>query len=243
MFKDKRIPYAGAAAVFLAAASVAMLLLACRAESPAEGLGGGWEDARQACDTMAESDYDVVKVLTFEAVGDPKDGDFLESVETYAFSGADFHMVGESYIGDRETLAGKGKSVFKDGVLYFRETSSPDEPDTWTEWEAEVWADMSGGPTELPYPAMPCFGAEEAGGATENSAERYFFWRTTTGLRNETSEETHEFWVDPTGRPVRSLSTTIVSSELIDSMRIVRIEATYSGFGGANTITAPVETS
>ena len=157
IFKDKRIPYAGAAAVFLAAASVAMLLLACRAESPAEGLGGGWETVKQACDTLAKSDYDAVRVTTFESTDVDDIDDIGKVVETVAFSGGDFRRTFEAYAPDGETLIGKGELVVKDGVNYGRESYSDDEPDTLGDWEVS---------TEERPPfllTMPCFGAGEAG--------------------------------------------------------------------------------
>ena len=256
MSKYRRISYVGVAAVILAIAVVAAWLLFAQGE-PAVRLSAA-QVLQRACDTLAESDYDVAKVET-------TDSDKL--VTTFSHSGADVHVFIKQYNPDGSTLLAKLEWVIKDGVWYVRGSAGPDNPDTWSEWEiAQTGLDGQPNPP-------PCFGAEDssvqessngargASGASgeeesSDSTERHFVWQTTT--EGNTTEK-HEFWVDSTGRPVRGLVTVTEASaapapsdgangargasQPTSSPRVrTRVEETYSGFGEPNVITAPIAT-
>ena len=53
------------------------------------------ETVRQACDTLAESNHDATFVGTNGSV---------KVVQTFSFSGADYHLVGKAYAPGSDTL-------------------------------------------------------------------------------------------------------------------------------------------
>ena len=179
-----------------------------------------------ACDGLAESNFDVVKVTA---------DDDSRVVQTFEIAGGNRNMAGTVYASpDSDTVVVKGELVVLDGVAYARE-SSPEQPHTFGPWE--IWFD------DLPItsgPGTPCFGADTSNVSRSDDSERHFIWHTEIDGDIITK---HEFWVDVNGRPIRSLVTTTDTSSTTrgDTSNVeVIAEISYSNFGEENVITAPI---
>lgn len=248
MIMDRRILYLSVSAGVLAAIAVGLWLLLAQ-EEPAVVRVSAAHALQQACDAMAEQNYDAVKVST---------ADSGKVSFTFAFSGSDFRADAVIYHADGETVAAKSEYVIKDGVWYARESASLDDPDTLGDWS--IW--QTGLDPDL---AVPCFGEDSSEAirsatveSSPSSSERRIVWKTESDGRTTTQ---HVLWVDSTGRPTRGRITVTQPSEENQPSEaaggassagtsqltpvpkvIVQVEETYSGFGEPNIIAAPIAT-
>ena len=207
-----------------AALAIGLWLSLARGES-VERLSS--EDAvRQPCDAAAIQNFDAVAVIT---------DDVDKVVRTYTVSGSDSRVLYEGYTLDGDVLFGRLEEIYEDGVWYQR-ASSEDNPNIWEPWEVlDVDANAA-------IPGTPCLAAQTS------STERYFTWEEP-GFRGRTTN-TNEVWVNSSGLPTRGVITETesiasgVAGGASDSAStpsvLQRTEITYSGFGEANTITAPI---
>ncbi len=204
------------------------------------------EIVKQACDKLVEEeDYDAVMISTFEQG---------TVTHNYEYSGDDFRSVSMAYDNDGN-FAGKGEFIVKDGVWYFRGSASPDDLDTYGDWQI-FWADTV---PDIPY---PCFPVEDTSAQASPStgddppSERLIEWEEISNLEDEIIKR--QLTVDETGRPVKGLTTVVLATS--DSQPapaqaasgtpmptptpkvIEQVEETYSGFGEKNTVTAPIAT-
>jgi len=201
MIRSRSIVYVGIAAGVLAAVAVGLWLLFAQGE-PAVRLSAA-QALQEACDTMAESNYDKTM---FER------GSSHTLDATVAVSGGDSHVELDVYDADGDTLLYTIEWIIKDEVVYARDNLvSPDSFDTLDSF----------GPWEIvdtgvaPDLAVPCFGADTSGAGasatveeSEDSSERRIVWKTES-YGDTTSQ--HVLWVDSTGRPVRGLIIDIPS--------------------------------
>ncbi len=244
MIMHRRILYLGIAAGVLSAVAVGLWLLFAKGE-PVAQLSAA-QALQQACDTMAESDYDKTQVERGEA-------QTLDA--TVAVSGGDSHVELNIYDADGESLLDKIEWIIKDEVVYARGSISPDDLNTLGEWGIYKTA-------IAPDLAVPCFGADvsAAGGSaaiegSSSSSERRIVWKTEPdgGITIQ-----HVLWVDSTGRPVRgqvikvppgagaadasgAFGAASTGDDSSSEGRVV-LEESYSGFGEPNIITAPIAT-
>ena len=177
---------------------------------------------QRACTEMQYADYDVAYTSSHG------DGVMRGSAR---FSGASSHISGTLYIQGRAT--GGFELITVDGVAYSRETL-PGRLQVYGAW-AIVGTGLS------PQPPLPCARPDTfVSGSDDTSAERHY---TATYSRDSLSGGlpdmvTDEFWVDSSGRPTRSRTTTPRVGDGEESSTLVE-EQTYSGYGETNVITAP----
>ena len=124
--------------------------------------------------------------------------------------------------------------IYKDETLYRRETG--DDPNVYGEWRI-VGTGLSGRPT------LPCLSPPSN---AERSAETPDFVEHTF-LSDQEGSVQDEYWVDALGRPTRSRQTFYPPGADQSGGAATRsthsvIEATFSGFGEENVITAPIAT-
>lgn len=226
----RRIVYAGVASGMLAVLAVGLWLLLAQGE-PAMELSAA-QALQQACDTMAESDYDKTSVGTT---------DVDQFTATSSISGNNGHVTLSIYEPDGTTLILQVETILENGVLYRRESVALNH-DTFGDWS--IW--RTGASSDL---TLPCFGADTsaAGGSatiqgSSGSPERRIVWKTEETYDGITTQ--HVLWVDSTGRLVRGEIVEIPYDAAAGSSSggKVVLEETYSGFGEPNIITAPIAT-
>ena len=154
MVRRKRVQFVGIGAVFLTALAVAIWLLAFDAGDPVEELSAA-ETVRQACDTLAEEDHDILVAITREDA---------RIVQTWHTSGPDFRAELVAYSLPDETLLGKSETILKDGVWYERKVESSDSSAPLGEWKVLATGYPPSGP------GTPCFGAGDTSSAREASS-------------------------------------------------------------------------
>lgn len=237
------------------------LLVACgdgveedRVERPEES---GWElDVPQICDEIAEVDREITRNTVLETV----DGFVSNNTANLIISGPDSRMEMESVVQSPTDLAAEefiAEFITKGDVLYARGNESPGDPNTWEEWEVgEAWPTVPGTDSF----GVVCFGADAG-----DSDDRRFFWKAYEDRWGgiEVDEQDYEFWVDPLGRPARSIMMvtravysdvdppTIETwgSEIYDDLdlstpmgaTVWRVESIFSGWGESHIIVAPLD--
>ena len=237
------------------------LLVACGGGAEEERVElaqvSGWElDVQQICDEIAETDREIAKDTMLETI----DGFVSNSIANQIISGPDSSTEMESVVQsptDLDPREFKAELITKGDVQYARVNESPDDPDAWEAWEVgEAW------PT-APYTdafGVVCFGADAG-----DYADRRFFWNAYEDRWGgiEVDEQDYEFWVDPLGRPARSImmiTRTVYSevdpptnetwgSEIYDDLdlstpigaTVWRVESIFSEWGKSHIIVAPLD--
>ena len=199
------------------------------------GSGRPWSE--DPCVETANTDVDILQVTTLES-------DYVEDqqriVTAFEISGDDARIEVESYGADFETLERRAQGIVKDGVAYRRGSANPNDPGSWEEWEAQMIPALDENNELRDWWSDYCFGTDDG------DPDRRFFWRITSGGHpgSKKNEETVQFQVDSMGRPARVLITDTTSYFLDDGTLwgwfTHREEATFSGWGEPNVITAPV---
>lgn len=199
------------------------------------GSGSPWSE--DPCVETANTDVDILQVTTLES-------DYVEDqrriVATFERSGDNARAEVESYGPDYETLERRAQAIIKDGVAYRRGSANPDDPASWEEWEVQMIPELDEDSELRGWWSDYCFGADEG------DPDRRFFWRITSSGSpgSEKNEETVQFQVDSMGRPFRVVITDTTSYFLDDGTLsgwfTHREEATFSGWGEPNVITAPI---
>ena len=209
-------------------------------QSPAPVLNAT-EAVAQACETLAESEYDEVQTSTLQDAGDLP-ADSAVTISNYRFSGGGMHEKTVVYNPNGMTAMLRIERIVKDRVEYVRGSRGlgTDDIDTFTGWYVLH-------PDRYPLAPLPCFGAADAqeGAGATGPGERHFVVSTESRPLFGGGEETtkRELWIDANGRPVRGLVTVSrTSSDDTTPRETQRIESTYSGFGERNVIAAPTVT-
>ena len=177
---------------------------------------------QRACAQMQYADYDAAYTSSH--------GDEMMRGSA-RFSGASSHISGTLYIQGNPT--GKFELITVDGVAHSRETL-PGRLQVYGNW-AIVGTGLS------PQPSLPCARPDNfVSGSDDAGSERHY---TSTHSRDSLSggspdTVTDELWVDSSGRPTRSKTTTLRMGDGEESGTLVE-EQTYSGYGETNVITAP----
>ena len=176
----------------------------------------------QTCGAAQDTDYDTVTTITTP-------GGTVQI--TASFSGDDDHHRFRIPAASG-TLVAQLEDIRKDGVLYTRETEAND-PNTFKAWGSHG----SGFKSDH----FVCFSDEQAASARSRATAlpgggQGQHITSTVQNREDNLTETHEFWLDTTGKPTRAMRTITPSGSGSGTASNI----TYSGFGQPNTITAPV---
>ena len=222
--------------IFAAAMVVGTVWFALQSPAP---LLSAAETVAQACESLAESDYDEVRTSTIENTGESLLTDSAIIVGNFRLSDGWAHEETVIYEPDGVTAMFRVERVVKDGVEYARGSRGlgADNVDTFTGWHVLH-------PDRYPLAPLPCFGAADAqeGSGATGPGERHFVVSTESRPLFRGGEETtkRELWVDANGRPVRGLITVSETSSDDPTSRVTeRVESTYSGFGSPNAIVVP----
>ena len=181
------------------------------------------------CQTVMATPYD--SVMTIKVGGDTVVG------ESY-FSGRDSRHV-STRTNSQGEITTRGETIIKDGTLYSRSSAS-DDPTQWGSW-----TDQGTGHEAFHF---ACFSLGDAvsgdvSGDSDTQGELHIVQNIVLSLEEGT--EKREFWADSNGKPLRGRRTFNIPASSGaggasgQAATTIVADVVYSGFGEANTITAP----
>ncbi|MCY4623857.1 MAG: hypothetical protein OXC99_02465 [Chloroflexi bacterium] len=127
------------------------------------------------------------------------------------------------------TLIGRGEKIYKDGMLYLRETLE-ENPEVYGAWRVNP-SNIQG------HPLLGCLAPPAAGASGHSDAPHY---TTDTFLSEEEGSMRREVWVDVVGQPVRERRTFYGPDyDGVTNTDTTVMELTYKDHGEPNVIKAP----
>ena len=182
------------------------------------------------CQTVMSTPYDSVMTAT------GPDGN--TSVGESYFSGRDSRHVA-THRDSQGVITSRGEHLIKDGTLYTR-SSMPNDPTQWGSW-----TDQGTGHEAFHF---ACFSLGDAvsgdvSGDSDTQGELHIVQNIVLSLEEGT--EKREFWADSNGKPLRGRRTFNIPASSGaggasgQAATTIVADVVYSGFGEANTITAP----
>ncbi len=222
-------------AVLAVAVSGWVLFVLTDPEPPLDvGLNAG-EVARQACGAPKEEYFDLTWTTTLEDA---------RLIHEYSVADGDYHGSETTRDLYDDTVLSQSMEMRVGGTFYNR---YQDQLGNWGEWKARVLDKRALGTlvaeSIVAYPGCPMdvdvsdsvFGRE-----TSRSSGHHIILPTT--VRDSGFAETHEIWVDSSGRLIRSIFRGFQQGTWGPWEGDLIVEKEWSGFGEPNIITAPIAT-